>query len=184
MKPRTTIKVYIDGSNIFYSQKQLGWNIDWTKMKKYLSEKWNVAEFRYYAGVGEGDEEMEKYLKYLGKTGFTPVTKPLKKIKISAKHPMHQLHDYNHIYKSNFDVEMAVDMALDKDNINEMILFSGDSDFEYLVKRLKALGKKVIIFSSRDTLSRELKKEASSYVFIESIKGKIARKPIAKPVRK
>ncbi len=32
-------KVYIDGANMFYTQKKLGWFIDWQKMKKYLKEK-------------------------------------------------------------------------------------------------------------------------------------------------
>ena len=34
MKPR--VKVYIDGANMFYTQKKLGWFVDWKKMKDYL----------------------------------------------------------------------------------------------------------------------------------------------------
>lgn len=175
-KKKPIAKVYIDGSNIFYSQRKLGWSVDWVKVKKHLSEEWDVIEFRYYTGIKEDDEKMKKYLRYLDKIGFIPITKPLKTIRISDTHPMRKLHNYDHIYKSNFDVEMAVDMALERGTIDEMILFSGDSDFQYLVKKLKDLGRKVIVYSSRKTLSWELKLEASKYVFLEDIKSKISRK--------
>ena len=59
--------------------------------------------------------------------------------------------------------------------INEIILFSGDSDFRYLIKKLKDLGKKVIVFSSRKTISWEVKLESSKYVYLEDIKDKIKR---------
>ncbi len=26
-------KVYIDGANVFYTQKKMGWSLDWLKMK-------------------------------------------------------------------------------------------------------------------------------------------------------
>ena len=34
-KPK--VKVYIDGANVFYTQKKLGRNLDWQKVKDYLS---------------------------------------------------------------------------------------------------------------------------------------------------
>ena len=36
MKPES--KVYIDGANMFYTQKKLGWFIDWKKTKDFLTE--------------------------------------------------------------------------------------------------------------------------------------------------
>lgn len=44
-------KVYIDGANIFYTQKSLGWVIDWQKVKDLLNKKYDIVEFRYYTGV-------------------------------------------------------------------------------------------------------------------------------------
>jgi hypothetical protein len=45
-----------------------------------------------------------------------------------------------------------------------------------VIKKLKDLGKKVIIFSSRKTISWEIKLEASEYFYLEDIKDQIARK--------
>jgi len=43
-KPR--MKVYIDGANVFYSQKKMGWILDWVKVKTYLKSIYDVIEFR------------------------------------------------------------------------------------------------------------------------------------------
>lgn len=174
-KRKPKAKAYIDGSNVFYSQRKLGWTVDWAKAKKMLGKEWDILEIKYYTGIKPEDEKMKKYLRYLDKVGLVPVTKPLKTIKISDAHPMYKLHNYEHIYKSNFDVEMTVDMLLDKGGAEELILFSGDSDFQYLVKKLKDLGRKVTVFSSRKTLSWELKLESSKYIYLEDIKGKISK---------
>lgn len=169
-------KVYIDGANIFYVQKDIGFTIDWQKMKVYLKDKWDILEIRYYVGVKEDDEKMAGYLRYLDAIGITPITKPLKVIKINKEHLLAQLKDFKEIYKCNFDVEMTADILLDRSLVDEILLFSGDSDFDYLAKKLRDLGKKVTVFSSRKMLSWELKLTTRRYVFLEDLKDKIKRK--------
>lgn len=163
IKPKA--KIYIDGANIFYTQKQIGWNISWIKVKKYLSKNSQIIEIRYYTGVKKNDTKMSKYLNYFDKIGITTVTKPIKIIKTSN----------GNIFKSNFDVEMTTDILLDRIFIDKIILFTGDSDFNYLIKKLKDLGKYIIIYSSRKMLSWELKLNASQYIFLEDIKNEIQR---------
>ena len=162
-KPKA--KIYIDGANIFYTQKQIGWNINWIKVKKYLGKNSQIIEIRYYTGVKKNDTKMSKYLNYFDKIGITTVTKPIKIIKTGN----------GIIFKSNFDVEMTTDILLDRISIDRIILFTGDSDFNYLIKKLKDLGKYVVVYSSRKMLSWELKLNASQYVFLEDIKNKIQR---------
>ena len=169
-------KVYIDGANMFFTQKKLEWFFDWKKIKDFIKEKYNVADFRYYTGVKENNDKMKRYLKYLDKIGFIVITKPIKIIKISEEEKLKASSKFNKIHKSNCDVEMTTDILLDRANIDEIILFSGDSDFQYLVKKLKDVGKKVFVYSSRKTISWELKLEASIYFYLEDIKNKIIRK--------
>lgn len=173
MKPK--VKVYIDGANMFYSQKKLGWFIDWMKIKDYLREKWDILEIRYYTGIKHEDEKMASFLRYLDNIRITPITKSVKVIKLSNDHPLKEFYDYSDIYKSNCDVEMTTDILLERATLDNIILFSGDSDFQYLIKKLKNLGKKVIVFSSRKTISWEIKLEASEYIYLEDIKDQIIR---------
>ena len=172
-KPK--VKIYIDGANMFYTQKRLGWFIDWKKVKNYIEQEKNVIEWRYYVGVKDNDEKMLKYLKYLNLVGFNTITKPLKKIKIGDSEIIPQNSERSFIYKANFDVEMTTDILLEKFKLDEIIIFSGDSDFRYLIKKLKDAGLKVIIFSSRKTISWELKIECAKVIYFEGAKDKIMR---------
>lgn len=168
-------KVYIDGSNVFYTQKKLGWSLDWSKVKSLLDRRKDVVEWRYYVGFKEGDEKMRGYLRYLNAIGFTAVTKPLKKIRTNEveSHPNSQ---DGFIYKANFDVEMTTDILLDKAKVDEVMLFSGDSDFEYLTQKLKDAGRQVTVYASKKTISWELKLAASEVIYFEEIKDQVIRK--------
>ena len=53
--------------------------------------------------------------------------------------------------------------------------FSGDSDFDYVVKRLKDVGKKIIVYSSKKVLSWELKLAANRYEYLEKRKKEFSR---------
>lgn len=173
MKPK--VKIYIDGANMFYTQMKLGWFVDWKKIKDYLKENNDILEMRYYTGVKDEDEKMASFLNYLDSVGITPITKPIKVIKVDDNHHSKKLYKYSEIYKSNCDVEITTDILLERKELDEIILFTGDSDFQYLIKKLKDTGKKVIVFSSRKTISWEIKLEATDYIYLEDIKDQIAR---------
>ena len=81
-------KIYIDGANMFYSQKKLGWSFDWKKIKEYIEKDKKALEWRYYVGAKKDDEKMQSYLRYLNAIGFYTFTKPLKKIRISNSEPL------------------------------------------------------------------------------------------------
>lgn len=163
---KSKTKVYIDGANIFYAQKQMGWSIAWHKVSDFLRKEYDISEFRYYTGVKAGDKKMPQFLKYLDKIGFTVMTKPLKEIKTDTN---------KIIYKSNFDVEITADLSFDRANFDNFILFSGDSDFNYIVKKLRDVGKRVVCFASRKTLSWELKLAVNEYNLLENYKNKFSR---------
>jgi len=158
VKPKA--KVYIDGANLFYAQKKLGQFFDFKKLKDRWQKKWEILGIKYYTGIKKGDEKMRRFLRYLDKIGFEPVTKPLKEIKTE---------DGKIIYKSNFDVEMTLDILLERESYDVCLLVSGDSDFRALVKKLKDFGKKVVVYSTRRMISWELKLMVDQYLFLEDL---------------
>lgn len=165
IKPKA--HVYVDGANIFYTQKNLGWNVDWKKMLELISKDFDVVETRYYTGIKNNDEKMKKYLHRLRNIGIKTITKPLKIIRSEQG---------GTLYKSNCDVEMAVDIILGVNHFDVFILFSGDSDFVYVVKILqKQFQKKIIVYSSRKTIAWEIKLACDDYIFLEDLAKKIKR---------
>ena len=83
-------------------------------------------------------------------------TKPLKEYLDHTPESPHR--------KANFDVEIAVDATHKLKEFDTLMLFSGDCDFEYLIKFLRGQGKIVIVFSRVGHVAKELP-PASSYYF-------------------
>ncbi len=75
----------------------------------------------------------------------------------------------HYVEKANFDVEITADILMSVSKISAIILFSGDSDFTYLIKIIHQKKKKMFIFSSRKTLAYELKLNADKYFLLENI---------------
>ena len=161
------VSVFIDGSNIYFAQKKLGWKLDWNKVRKRLNKEFEVIDFRYYTAVKEGDTAMGKYLAKIRKKGVSIFTKPLKLI---------QVENGGEVYKGNMDVEITGDALLAQNKFEVLVLFSGDSDLTYLVKLLHQFRKKVIVYSSRKTLSWELKMECDQYRFLEELKRYLTKR--------
>ncbi len=134
-----------------------------------------ILEFRYYTGIKEDDEKMMSFLQKLSEFGITTIPKPLKKIRLNSGDPHPLGMESEFLYKANFDIEITTDILLDKTKVDEIILFSGDSDFAYLTKKLKDQGKRVIVYSSKKTISWELKLSASQVIYFENLKEFIQR---------
>lgn len=158
VKGRTAI--FIDAANILYSQKTLGWRMDYIKLKKYLEGQCKLSHIAFYTGTVGSDEKQTAFLKKLSDNGIAVVSKSVKFIKAR---------DGLTITKGNLDVEIALDCFMRKDTFDTLILFSGDSDFAYLLDVLKKYGKSVIVVSTRNHISRELI-ERAKFVALNKIK--------------
>ena len=66
-----------------------------------------------------------------------------------------------------------MDMA---EKFNTLVLFSGDSDFDYLIKTLKNKNKKVIVISTKYHIAKELITSGNKYVDLRKLKVFIERK--------
>ena len=96
------------------------------------------------------------------------ITKPLKIIKAEDI-------ERGDIRKANFDVEIAIDTMEMLDNFDTLVLFSGDSDFDYLLKKLRKKNKSVLVISSKHHISKELIENSDKYIDIKKLKNFIKR---------
>ncbi len=161
------IIVFIDAANLESSVKSLGWWIDYNKLRA-LFPKESLIEIRDYC-VRHNTENQDQFFTFLKRNGFTLITKPLKIIKDEDI-------DRGDIRKANFDVEIAVDAMEMQDSFNTFVLFSGDSDFDYLLKRLRNKGKIVIVVSAKNHISKELIDSSHKYIDLKKLKTLIERK--------
>lgn len=149
---------------MFYTHKTLRYKVDFQKLYMYLGTFFSVREIKYYTGYNPRLGRQLKFLAKLESLGYKIIRKPVKRISVGKKT----------IEKANVDVELAVDAIREKALYENMILLSGDSDFSYLVKVLQEEGKKVVVFSSRGHISKELADLSDYLVNFERLENELA----------
>ena len=139
-----------------YTADQLCWRIDYQNLKSFFQSFCDLQQITFYSPKFE-TENHNNFLGFLKKVlGFKLKTKPLKEYNDHTDEKPHR--------KANFDVEIAVDVTHNISNFDTLVLFSGDCDFEYLLKFLRGQNKTVIVFSRAGHVAKELP-PASNYYF-------------------
>ena len=157
------IYVFIDSANILYSQRTLGWRVDYQKLREYLEKECDLRGLYFYTGKIGKDHKQRRFLEKMINYGYQVKSKEVKMIKIAPN-----------IYerKGDLDAELIIDALKNIDNFDTCILMSGDSDFAPLVDELKTKGKRVIVVSSKHHISKELI-ERAKYINLKKLKNQI-----------
>lgn len=159
------VAVFIDAANIELSAKDLNFRINYKKLHKWLLSQSKVEYLGFYT-ARFATPEHDNFLTMLKKNGYKLVTKNLKIIRAKAN---------PHLRKANFDVEITVDSLKYLSKYQTVIIFSGDSDFAYLIDHLHECNKKVIVASLKHHISKELIERSDYYLDITRIKKEIQR---------
>ncbi len=144
----------------------MGWWIDYAKLKDLFKDN-NLIEIRDYC-VRHNTDNQDKFFTFLKRNNFILITKPLKVIKAEDI-------SKGDIRKANFDVEIAVDVMEMLDKFDTLVLFSGDSDFDYLLRKLKKKNKNTIVISTKHHISKELINSSDKYIDLKKLKSIIQR---------
>jgi uncharacterized LabA/DUF88 family protein len=150
--------IFIDEANIYHSQKTLGWEVDYVKLRNYFSNIGDVSMLNFYTSFQNENKKQTDFLRKLQDYGYKIISKQLKIIKNNRG----QL-----IKKGNLDTELALDAYRFKERYETLVLFSGDSDFAYLINLLK--GRKIIIVSTRKHISKELLEISDYYLDLKRL---------------
>ncbi|MFH0755345.1 MAG: NYN domain-containing protein [bacterium] len=162
-----SVGIFIDEANLFYSQKDLGWHIDWQKVLKFFKQFYDVKIIHYYMGMPFKKESYEQNIlikNRLENIGFEVITKPLKKIYLDG-----QKKNFKH--KCNFDVEITRDVIRNLEKIDMVLLISSDSDFLGLRKDVLEYKKGFVFVCFENNVAWEIRK--SYHLFFEDIKDLI-----------
>jgi len=141
------------------AQTMLGFLVDWHKLANYLINKKSCTEVLFYTGIENGDTETANDFDSLSKLNLCTVkTKSVFAYKNKNKTLEFKCHeckasnihsiDMGYRKKSNCDVELSVDVIEKSAPDVEFFIFTGDGDFEYLIRKALDKGvKKVYIVS-------------------------------------
>ncbi|TAK94071.1 NYN domain-containing protein [Patescibacteria group bacterium] len=157
------VVVFVDSANIFYSEKALGWKISYEKLKKYFDGECISSKVFFYAAIDEANIDQQRFIGKVRSAGLTVITKPVKRIRGSSGSVR---------LKGNVDVELSMDILDKRDEYDTAVLMSGDSDFAPVVDKIKSLGKRIIIMSTNDRVSKELL-DRGKYINIKKLRDVI-----------
>lgn len=161
------IALFIDGANMFYVQKKLGWYIDYEKLYRYFAKEKEVYNAFFYTGVKRLKSE-STFIRKLVHLGYTVRTKEVKEI---------QNKEGKIEEKCNLDIEIVIDMFNTVNNYDEAIIFSGDSDFERAIELLRSKGKTITVISTEGMIAWDLVNAADDFIDIREVRPHIERKP-------
>ncbi|MCW5933019.1 MAG: NYN domain-containing protein [Fimbriimonadia bacterium] len=148
------VSIYVDGANMYYAQKRLGWFIDFRKLITYFRAHMGmkVSEAYYYTAVDPLARNRDTtFHDYLLHSGYVLRTRPLKGG--ADGHPQEEV-PWERI---ELAVDMTVDMLLALYQYDTCAILSGDGNFERIVEALRAKCKRVMIFAHPDMTARELR---------------------------
>ena len=130
------IALFIDGANLYATAKSLGFDIDYKRLLALFRQKGQLVRALYYTALAEDQEysSIRPLIDWLDYNGFTMVTKPTKEFTDASGRRK---------VKGNMDIELAVDAMRLAENLDHIVLFSGDGDFRSLVAALQQMGKRV-----------------------------------------
>lgn len=139
---------FIDASNIIYGTRDEGWKVDFKKLFKYLTERFKCKKIYYFAGEDEKNIDQLKFYQKLKLFGYELI---LKKVKL------YKQEDGHIVRKANCDVDLTFYAMRDLQEFNRVIFFSGDGDFEILLKHFVKIGMEVLVFANSKRTAREIK---------------------------
>lgn len=138
--------------------KVLKFAIDNERLFAYLKNKWGCEKVFFYPGIQHGDDTRAELFSKLTELGAIVRPKYFFTYKNEDKitttncpncnAEVTQRLEMGYSWKCNCDVELTADILDHAGKDTEIFLFSGDGDFEFLIKKITAKGAKVTIVSS------------------------------------
>jgi uncharacterized LabA/DUF88 family protein len=166
--------LFIDGSNLYAAARGLGFDIDYKKLLEVFSGHGRLIRAYYYTAVIEDQDysPIRPLVDWLDYNGYTLITKPTKEFTDDTG---------KRKIKGDMDIELAVDMLELSEQLDHVILFSGDGDFRRLVEAVQRKTTRVTVVStvrSKPPMAAdELRRQADFFIELNDLANEIARKP-------
>lgn len=171
------IALFIDGANLHATARTLGFDIDFKRLLKEFEDRGSLLRAFYYTSMIEDQEysSIRPLTDWLSYNGYTVVTKAVKEFTDASGRRK---------VKGNMDIELAVDAMALADQIDQMVLFSGDGAFRYLVEAIQRRGVRVTVVSTISTqppvIADELRRQADVFTDLAGFRSKLSRAPSAR----
>jgi len=169
------LALFIDGQNLHFTAKTLGFDVDFKRLLAYFAAQSTLVRAYYYTTIVEDQEftSIRPLTDWLEYNGFTVRTKPAKEFDDG---------EGRRRIKRSVTVDLAID-ALEMGNyVDHIILITGDGDFRSVIEAVQRRGARVTVVSTLRTkppmIADELRRQADAFLELDNLKAVIDR-PVA-----
>ena len=160
--------IFIDFNNFEWTLKDLKVSINFRDLRQVFAERCNLVDCRAYWAFDYDNAYDQEKNDRLQRAGFRVTHKNLVTNHLGAR-------------KGNMDAELVMDVSDVPDNIEHIILFSGDQDFLPLIHKMRQKFKQVSICSTRHlqppVIRHEVVRAATNFYDIVDLLPKIEYVP-------
>jgi len=153
---------FIDSQNLNLGIQKLGWKLDYSKFRVYLTEKYNVKKAYIFIGFVALNQSLYDRLQ---EAGFILKFKPT-------------IPDADGKIKGNIDADLVLRAALEINEYDKAVIVSSDGDFYSLVQHLYENKKlEVVLSPDLEHCSSLLRQTAKERMwFMNNLRGKLEYK--------
>lgn len=159
------VGLFCDGANLFYGRQKYGWQISFEKFKKFIGRYCDLQFINYYLAIPAKNDNA-----FYGTQRFLEKIEPF--VDVKSKELRYILVGGQLLKKGNMDIEIVLDVVRTINNLDTVIVMSGDSDFlelkNYIVKEKH---KNIIFFGYEKNMGWELRQ--CRHIYLERIKDEI-----------
>ncbi len=165
---KNRLSIFVDGNNMFYAQQKNGWFFDPRRVLTYFTSEPDIKLINafWYTGIKD-PQDQRGFRDALISLGYTVRTKILK-----------EYYDDNsgrYSQKANLDIEIVIDMFNTVDQYDQVVLFSGDGDFERAIELLRSKSTYITVVSTEGMIARELRNVTDRYIDLCDIRDQIEK---------
>jgi uncharacterized LabA/DUF88 family protein len=162
--------LFIDGPNLYATGKSLGFDIDFKRLLRAFQSQSDLTRAFYYTTVTQDQSSIWPLIDWLDYNGYTVITKATKEfVDETGRRKV----------KRNMDIELTVNAMELAEQIDHMVLFSGDGDFRALVEAIQRRGVRVTVVSTMSThppmIADQLRRQADVFLDIIELQPTIGR---------
>jgi uncharacterized LabA/DUF88 family protein len=150
--PVENVAILVDIQNLYHSSINFGGSkISYKKLTEKIGENRNVVLRKAYAAHRDG-KAAKNFYSALEKIGYEMISRRVSVKKLN--------NDAVKIIPVHFEVEITADACFVPQNVDTVVLCTGNGNFEYLIDKLKNEGINVEVWSFKESTSEKLMKSA------------------------
>lgn len=141
---------FIDATNIIYGASDSGWRVDFEKLMHYLKTRFAALKVFYFAGLDQENLKQLKFYEKMQSFGYELRLVPVKKFKDGKK-------------KADVDSRMTFEMMRMFKEYDQVIVFTGDGDFYWVLEYLCQNKQRVYLIAHKRSTAKDLKQLFGGY---------------------